>query len=272
MTPEEQAAMGAAQEKEIRDLAVQIAQLTKLGFDPMTIRKGIVAAVVDNASPPSVSINISGDTETLVTQVRTLNNFTPLAGQTVLVAKQGTEVFILGAIAATTPMGVNTTTDNGWIRATLAAGSHNGNSNGDIYYRRVLDHGSWKMQWRGGWNASGTTLVTGLDADYRPSSKRSVVAPRQAVDSLALQWDFQTDGSVTLVGPTEAPGGSAASVSHNHSATGHSHGVDFDVGHNHFGSTLGSADGINSTSHSHTVTVTVASPTWVGLNGVEYFL
>ena len=100
MTPEEQAALDAAQEKQIRELASQITQMAKLGFDPMTVRKGVVAAVADTTTPPTVSINISGDTTTLVSQVRTLNNYTPVVGQTVLIGKQGTEIFLLGAISS----------------------------------------------------------------------------------------------------------------------------------------------------------------------------
>lgn len=285
MTPEEQAAVDAAQDKFIRDLAAQIAAMTKLPFDPATIRKAEVTAVSDSSTPPTVSLNISGDTTTLVSQVRTLNNFTPVVGQTVLLTKQGTEIFILGAIAATNPYSVNTGTDNGWIRLTqLAAGSHGGNSNGDIYYRRILDHGSWKMQWRGGWTVSGSTLVAagGLDTDYRPSSKRSVLAARHIqTGAVSVQFDFNTDGSVTLIGAntvpslsTESTDTSSASPGTNFidpidsttagGADGHTHGVVGDHAHT-----------VNSHWHNlngHNHTVTVSTPTWVSLNGVEYFL
>lgn len=291
MTPEEQAALDAEQEKQIRDLATQITQMSRLGFDPMTIRKGIIAAVNDTSSPPTVAINISGDETTLVSQVRTLNNYTPLVGQTVLVAKQGAEIFLLGAIAATNPTGVNTATDNGWNRATLTAGSHGGNSNGDIYYRRVMDHGSWKMQWRGGWNVSGTTVITGLDPDYCPSSLRSVPAARNASGLVVMaKLDFASDGSVTLAGGTltgtttteggqSTSGASPGTSSHG----GHAHGIDWDgsvynANHNHFGATFSGG------SHNHTVDnhwhgngnhnhdLSVTAPTWVSFNGVEYFL
>ncbi len=300
MTPEEQAALDAAQEKEIRDLAAQITQMAKLGFDPMTIRKATIASVNDTSSPPTVGINISGDNETLVSQVRTLNNYTPLMGQTVLLAKQGTEIFIFGAIAANNPASVNNETDNGWKRASLAAGSHGGNGNGDIYYRRVLDHGAWKMQWRGGWNASGTTIVTGLDPDYRPSSLRSLAAARNSNGlSTTLKVDFGTDGSVTLAGSSltanldinaSAPGGYTSFVSsHSHgvsvstsgsggtggasAGTAHTHGVSVSTSGSGSTSSNGGHDhSISVNSHFHGGTVSTDSPTWVSLNGLEYFL
>ncbi len=234
-----------------------------------------------------MSLTISGDTQTLVSEVRLLNNYTPLVGQTVLLAKQGSEIFILGSIAATSPMGVNNTTDNGWKRAPLTAGGHGGNGNGDVYYRRILDNGSWKMQWRGGWAVSGTTMISaspGLDPDYRPSSKRSVMAAREiSGGSVAVQFDFQTNGSITLVGGNTAPSGSSSSSSTDFQAPGvfisvgvsgatGGGGVD---GHAHGFS--GSGSGSGSAGHSHYVNShshgnSVSSPGWVSLNGVEYFL
>jgi hypothetical protein len=280
VTPEEQAALDASQEKQLRDLAAQIAQMSKLGFDPMTIRKGVIAAVNDTTAPPTVSINVSGDTSTIVSQVRTLNNYTPLVGQTILLAKQGTEIFILGAIAAGSPLAVNSETDNGWKKATLEAGSHGGNGNGDVYYRRVLDHGSWKMQWRGGWNVSGTTIITGLDPDYRPTSLRSLPAARSANGAATVKVDFQTNGNVVIVGYDAVPsvnslsvGGLSGSTS---SISSHSHGISFDLGtHDHFGATTaagGHSHSVGTDGHDHTVTVDVSAPTWVSLNGLEYFL
>lgn len=280
MTPEEQIALDAAQEKQIRELAAQITQMSKLGFDPLTVRKGVVAAVSDTTSPPTVAINISGDATTLVSQVRTLNNYTPVVGQTVLVGKQGTEIFLLGAISAANPMSVNNFSDNGWIRATLTNGSHGGNSNGDVYYRRVLDHGSWKMQWRGGWDPGGETVLIdtadALGTDYRPSSHRSLVCARSLAGETAAQIDFHTSGRVVMTGGTTATSSASVSLGGSTGSSGsHSHGFDdsyeaggsyaFDVtyttgSHSHSWS--------DSASHSHTPT----APTWVSLNGLEYFL
>jgi hypothetical protein len=262
VTPEEQAARDAAEAKAIRELASQITQMSKLGFDPLTIRKGIIGAVSDTSTPPTVSVNISGDTETLVNGVRLVNNFTPIIGQTVLIGKQGTELFVLGAISSSNPVLHTVYTDNGWVKATLANGFHNGNSSGDIYYRRVLDHGSWKMQWQGGWDPNGaTTMITALDPDYRPASRRPIICARNASGAVSVKMDFQTDGSVTMVGGTTGTTGTSHSTAsagfHQHEENGGGDFTFFAGTHDH---SIGS--------HSHSVDL----PTWVSLNGVEYFL
>ena len=284
MTPEEAAAIEAAQERQLRDLATQIAQMTKLGFDPLTIRKGTIAAVNDFADPPTVSINISGDTETLVSAVRTLNNYTPLVGQTVLIAKQGTEIFLLGSIASVNPRSTAASSeeDNGWIKATLTNGTHGGGDN-DVYYRRVMDHGSWKMQWRGVWNPGGQSFMintaNALDPNFRPTSYRAVSAARNITTNAdqglpTVRLDFVADGTVRYY--TDRPGISSTSVGTSSNGS-HSH---------YFADTWGSTGASYSDdetgsagSHSHTVNdhahggaTVVDAPTWISLNGVEYYL
>jgi hypothetical protein len=281
VTPEEQAAMDAAQEKQIRELAAQITQMSKLGFDPLTIRKGIIASVNDATTPPTVSINISGDTSTLVAQVRTLNNYTPLVNQTVLVAKQGTEIFLLGSIASINPSGValGQEASNGWQKATLTNGSHNGNGNGDVFYRRVMDHGSWKMQWRGGWSPAGATVMIdtadALDPDYRPASSRSLLVARNQTASNVAKLDFLSTGLVNLVGGTTAPTGSASIDSSDHSHGGGTGGA-LSGYNSQAGTDLGHSHSISTSSHNHggtaNLSITVAAPTWISLNGIEYFL
>jgi hypothetical protein len=279
MTPEEQASLDAAQEKQIRDLASQITQMSKLGFDPMTVRKGVIAGVADATTPPTVSINISGDTATLVSQVRTLNNYTPLVGQTVLVGKQGTEIFILGSIASVSPTTTAdaSTSDNGWRKAVLTNGTHAG-ANNDVYYRRVLDHGAWKMQWRGIWNPAGTTAMidtaNALDTDYRPAAYKPIACARTADGLSTVRVDFNANGTVNLY--TATPGIANASLSADISVggstdvrlSGYLSQAGSDLGHSH---TWGDSDS-DDVSHSHGGTTTVAAPTWVSLNGVEYFL
>lgn len=283
-TPEEQAAHDADLDRQLRDLAAQIAKMTKLPFDPVNVRKGVVAGVADTATPPTVSLNLSGDTESIVTEVRTLNNYTPLVGQTVLVAKQGNEIFILGAIASINPKTASdaTTSDNGWTKAVLTNGTHNGGGNGDVYYRRVLDHGSWKMQWRGGWAPSGsnTTMLSSgdaLDPDYRPASLRSVAVTRNSDGSVYLRMDFAADGTIAYLNGTPRIlttgdlGGSA------NSAGSHAHSFeDWFSATEHFTNGTASAGshthGIDTGSHSHGGFTDIGTPTWVSLNGVEYFL
>jgi hypothetical protein len=275
MTPEEAAAVEAAQERQLRDLATQIASMTKLGFDPLTIRKGTIAAVTDFADPPTVAINISGDTETTVSEVRVLNNYTPLVGQTVLIAKQGTEIFLLGSIASVNPRTLAASSEeaNGWIKATLAAGSHGGGE-GDVYYRRVMDHGSWKMQWRGQWNVSGTTMISsgGLDPNYRPAANRAVAAARNVNGADTCQVIFATTGAVTISSTSSAtPSLNMASVSLTSDVSGSTSPTSLTdhADHSHGAGTLSAFN----SGHSHSASsISISSPTWVSLNGVEYFL
>lgn len=283
MTPEEQAAYDAEQDKQLRDLAAQIAQMAKLGFDPMTIRKGIIGSVSDTTTPPTVSLNISGDTDTLVTQVRTMNNFTPLVGQTVLLAKQGTEIFLLGAIAATNPFNSAVATDNGWRQAQLSAGSHDTAGDGAIFYRRILDHGSWKMQWRGAWNVSGTTMINSgvaLDTDYRPAAKRTILTARDSNGTNCVKVEFNTDGTVTIAGGTTSTAtisGLSTTSNGGFSVGDHSHLVDdrYDATGNIVNHSTYVDGSFSVGNHSHGVNNhahTPAAPAWISLNGVEYFL
>lgn len=294
MTPEEQVAHDAEVEKQLRDLATQIADMTKLGFDPMTIRKGIIASVSDATSPPTVSLNISGDVGTLVSEVRLLNNYTPLVGQTVLLAKQGTEIFLLGSIASDNPhvAAQSSESGNGWTTLSPSNGS-SGSGDNAIRYRRVMDHGSWKMQWRGEWNPAGssTMIASGqaLDTDYRPGGRRALAAARDASGATTLRMEFSSDGTVTMwqsaptinnTGDIGTSTGSAGSFS----IGSHSHGYDDNYGANgEFISSDGtySAGGFSVGSHTHAgYTVThnhggttqIAAPSWISLNGLEYFL
>jgi hypothetical protein len=283
-TPEETRAINNSfSDEEILALAKQIQQAANLGFDPTTLVKGVVTAVDAIGSPPTVSLNISGDTTTTVSNVRLLNTYSPVVNDTVLLARQGSDIVILGQIAA---WGGKATTNgaNGWVQATLAAGSHNGDSQGNVYYRRIMDNGAWKMQWMGGWGVSGTIMVNALATEYRPSAKRVVLASRNLAGLPVCQLAFHTDGRVELLAGTSTAGNSGnvsgevsfvdpidstttADTSHNHAdwegfATfttfqSHSHGVV--GGHTH---------SFSGGSHTHSVT----APTWVSLNGVEYFL
>lgn len=296
---ETRALSNSASDSEIRELAQTLLTTTQLGFDPTTILKGIITAVEPDTSPPTVSIQISGDTTTTVAEVRILNSYSPQVGHTVLVAKQGADIVILGNISNTAASG----TDSGagdWTKATLAAGSHDGNSNGDVAYRKVLDHGAWKMQWRGGWSVSGTTVISALDTEFRPSHRVSMLAARTSTGAISVYVVFETDGSVVLAATTTGTNSSNASgdVGTASMSTGsgggfsvgdHSHAIPFDgdadgggADHNHFGSALSSgAFSLGSHSHgashdhsffggSHSHPVT--APTWVSFNGLEYFL
>lgn len=285
---ETRAINNALTDDEIRELAKQIAQSGALGFDPTTILKGVITAIAADTIPPTLSIQISGDTTATVTEVRLLNSYSPQVGHTVLIAKQGADIVVLGNVMAQGATGTESGAGD-WTVADLTNGSHGGNSNGDVAYRRVLDHGSWKMQWRGGWNVSGTMMINTADAlasEFRPESKRSCLVARHIqTGAVAAQLDFHTDGRVELVGGTTTA--ASANTSGDVGAAGgfsvgsHAHGMPFDgeggaPTHDHLGGTFNGGGfsvsnhdhGFSGGSHSHTV----SSPTWVSLNGLEYFL
>jgi hypothetical protein len=284
-SPEETAALQESQMiAEVRALVTQMAKSGALGFDPGTYTKGTITAISTSAfQAPTVTVNVSGDVTTAVPGIALLNNYSPVVGHTVIMGKMGPQVFVLGHIPELSASS-DANGAGGWIKATLNAGTHNGNSNGDVCYRRILDHGAWKMQWRGGWNVSGTTMVSGLDTDYRPVAKRSVLCSRQVVnDGIAAQLDFMTDGSAVLVGGSmstasgsvsgDITGGSGGATGNSFvgpttawPSDAHNHGV---IAGDHAHSTGSHTHSFSGGAHSH---VTAPTPTWVGLHGVEYFL
>ncbi|MFE6223036.1 hypothetical protein [Streptomyces sp. NPDC057854] len=255
-----------------------------LGYTPSTHVKGVITAVNYAGLPPTVTIQIQGAASVEIPGVRIMNNYTPVVGQTVDIRKQGADIVITGHTADVSGSALGQT-GSGWIKATLSNGSHNGNSNGDVYYRLILDHGSWKMQWRGGWDPNGSSTMIdsaeALAAEYRPKSHRSVVAARQVNNATSVVWDFHTDGRVLLTGHTYSTSTSTVSgdvgftsissftsVGGTHNHAGDSGGVtSSDGGHDH--SVGASHDhGFFGGAHQHTATV----PAWASLNGVEYFL
>jgi hypothetical protein len=104
----------------------------------------------------------------------------------------------------------------GWTQPTLATGfAHDGNTNGNVQYRKVTIEGTQYMEWRGGLGItysgnsiqnSGNFLLTALGASFRPPSLRSMTAACSATasSSLSLKIDFRTDGTAAVVGTTTA--------------------------------------------------------------------
>lgn len=284
-TPTETSALlQALSESEISELAKQIVKASSLGFEPATLTKAIVTSVSYNTTPPTVSLNMSGDTTTTISGVQMLNDYSPVVGQTVLIGKQGPNFFILGHIADVNGFVVGGT-GSGWIKADLSNGSHGGNGNGDVYYRRILDNGSWKMQWRGGWNVGNNMPIDtnkALVAGYRPTSKRSILTARQIqTGAVAVQLDFHTDGRVEMVGHNQTANSASVSgdvfwtgISSFTSVTGSHQHLEHDsfftgfAGSHDHGFSAGHDHGFSGGSHTHSV----STPTWVSFNNVEYFL
>lgn len=102
----------------------------------------------------------------------------------------------------------------GWTTASLATGySHDGNSNGNVRYRKVTVEGETFMEWEGGLGLSyssntlpnsGVFVASALPSGYRPTSRRSLTAACSASNpnALSLKLDFNTDGLCNVVGTT----------------------------------------------------------------------
>lgn len=208
-TPEETAAQAAAAaaaadaailNDQIRALATEIAKQTLLDFDPATIRKADVTASADTANPPTISIQISGDTTVTIPGVRYLDSYSPVVGDTILVFKQGTDLVALGQINDTPA----TPADQGWV------------TTGGVQYRKVLDNGELKVQFKGTFTVSGASLFT-MNAGYIPSVTRTFTAGRNGESTSVLVQVASGTGAVTLVGGTQTlgttdPGGNGANA------------------------------------------------------------
>src|SRR5690349_11701886 len=92
--------MVTMQVDELRQLAAEM-QKTDLPFDPSTLRKGTVTAVSLATTPPTITVQLSGDTTTDVPGVRCARNYTPLVGDQAVLIKQGTDLLALTAVAST---------------------------------------------------------------------------------------------------------------------------------------------------------------------------
>src|SRR5205823_12765575 len=114
----------------------------------------IVSAIAVTATPPTVTVQLSGDT-TDIPGLRYLDSYSPVVGNTVAILKQGTDLLVIGRVAEEDAAGVS-----GWQTASLGSGfSHNANGGGNFEYRRVWDNGAWKVQFKGMvGRSSGTTI------------------------------------------------------------------------------------------------------------------
>lgn len=277
-------------DEELRQLVAEIIKASSLGFDPAQIRKGTVTAISATTTPPTLTLNMSGDTTVAVSGVRWLDSYAPVVNDTVLVGKQGTEIFVLGKIASVGAIGSGG--GSGWTQATLGSGfSHNGNSQGNVEYRKVWDNGSWKMQWRGAaGRTSGTGVITSaLATEFRPAVTRKLLAARGfGGGSVAIQLVFNTSGTVD----TQGGAFTIASGTHTHSGPSHSHtnsstNSTSGPGHSHSHGGTASPTSFSET-HSHSMNSTgsggtgstgsgggdvdVTDTDWISFHGIEYFL
>lgn len=110
-------------ESELRALATEI-KADPLSFDPASMRKAIVTAVSLATSPPTVTIQLSGDTTVSIPDVRVERGYIPVVGDTALVFKQGNELLAWGSVA-TASYGLGTTNYVRYSRSSGQSVSHN---------------------------------------------------------------------------------------------------------------------------------------------------
>jgi len=184
---------------ELRTLVQELIAQSQLGFDPATMRKGIITVINPFVSgTPTVDLTLSGDDTVTVPAVRFLDSYSPVVGDNVILMKQGADIVVLGRIA------IGTSTDVGWIQAALAAGFAHDSNTGNLMYRRVWDNGCWKVQFKGGIiRTSGNTIISALATDYRPSNTVVLVAARDDNGGApSVKIRINTSGSVVLESET----------------------------------------------------------------------
>lgn len=260
------AAAAAAQAEAVRALATEINKKLLKEADYATVRKGDVVSIQGTATPPTLTITLSGST-TEIPGVRYIDSYAPVAGDTVDLLYQESGILVIGQVAAQFSESV-------WTTATLLSGfTHNGNSGGNVQYRRVWDHGAWRVDFRGVAGRSSGTAIMNLPANYQPPALRPLMA-RRNTEGGAVTVGLDIGTQVTMVGGTTAPASGGSHLhdigitdnehTHNIANSDHFHG-DTDSGgshthgianndHNHgspTGTTSGHSHSIATTTHKH---------------------
>jgi hypothetical protein len=290
---QEDAQRAATQHQQLSSLASALAP-PKTGCSACLV-KGVVTAY----TYPYITVQVDGDTSTSIENVRHLEAYSPVVGDTCSMLKQGSDLLAIGRVNTTTASPAL----NGWVTPTLGTGITAPLDT--VRYRIINDNGDRKMQMRGKVAVSGTntTLFT-LPAGSRPILSLEVLAARN-IDggSTAVQIAVNAStGVVSLSGVTTGLKDTAY-LSGNprtglQSSVPQTSTSGVDIGHSHkflnldWGSTDGyrNADsfpyywetspgnGVPRSNHSHAggdhqhYMDAVDHPTSVSLNGVEFFL
>lgn len=295
---QEDAQRAATQHQQLSSLASALAP-PKTGCSACLV-KGVVTAY----TYPYITVQVDGDTSTSIENVRHLEAYSPVVGDTCSMLKQGSDLLAIGRVNTTTASPAL----NGWVTPTLGTGMTT--TADTVRYRVINDNGERKIQLRGKLSVSGTniTLFT-MPADLRPIFDLQLLAARDNTQSNVVQLNIgnTASGAITIVGVTSGVAGSSGGPTNfrtgvdpgsggvsNASTT--TSGVD--IGHSHkflnldWGATDGyrNADsfpyywetspgnGVPRSNHSHLMGQhqhaldRVLHPTSVSLNGVEYFL
>jgi hypothetical protein len=217
---------------QVRELVTELTSSLSDPVSRVTLVKGTVTAWDATGTPPSVTINLSGDT-TDIPGVRYQGGYSPVVGDTVDIMKQGTALMVIGR-----KHDGGTDAENGWINPVAS-----------IWYRRIVSNGSLKLEFKGSGFASGTALFTlpATPVNYRPSAQRVLTVAFGT--NAASRLIFNTNGTVVLqqalaitdtengVNQTSDPAPTGAnsdphllSGNANNGVTGHQH----EIGHRHW--------------------------------------
>jgi hypothetical protein len=184
---------------EIRQLATALAP-----EDPGPSLSGVKAIVTavnlgGAGSRPSVTVTLGGVS---VPDVAIASNYTPYVGDTVVLAKQMNSYVALFRISSESSK--STPTEGGWIQATLKSGHTHYDTNNPVMYRRVMNNGSWQMEWKGMFNKQAGNddfLNAALATDYRPAAQRSMACGRSFLSGRStLRLDAYVDGTLKFFG------------------------------------------------------------------------
>lgn len=189
---QEDAQRAATQHQQLTSLAGALAP--KKTSCSACLVKGVVTAV----SYPYMTVQVDGDTLTSIANVRYLEAYSPVVGDTCTMLKQGPDLLAIGRVNTTTA----SPSLNGWQTPTLGSGF---TSPLDVVrFRVVNDNGDKKVQFRGTLALSGVPInIFTLPTDYRPVFTISVIAARNNTGgSNAVQIQIANTGGVSLVGAT----------------------------------------------------------------------
>ena len=249
------------------------------GGDPATschMTKGIVMSVSLSVNPPTVGIQLSGDTTTTIEGVRFLDSYSPVVGDVVQIIKQSSMLLIIGQIAVPnlSPAG------QGWVEPVLSANWAT-DAFDTVRYRAVVDNGMIKIQLRGKINRTSGTPTTfwTMPAGLRPPVNLApvIISRGWGGGAVSAQMQINANGTLVLEGYTAAPAGGNTGSSSPGTSThgGHQHWLSDWLGGPPKDFTPDPGNGSHShtvNSHTHTFQSTVSHPDWVGFNGVEWFI
>lgn len=288
----------ARQHDEIRTLASALAKEDQVGA---LVLKGVVTVVDLTGAPPTISINLSGDSSTTIGAVRFIDSYSPVVGDTVLIVKQGADLFALGQMNSVT----GSPSENGWVTPSLGSGFTTHGID-PVRYRVVVRDGDRIVEMRGGVTVSGTpTALWTMPAGVRPvvNLLPLLVARDTAGGSNVAQLQVNSNGTMVLAGattgggttgqPNDATTGTSSigvtvnsTVFNTSNHTGHQHWLsdycggpprDFtpDGGNGAHSHTVGAHGHGMAHTHEHPHTHTapaVIHPTLLSFNGVSYVL